>query len=84
MTPVAVDLSHRFVDPLGDGKYRFTFIDRATIEKVTYCFIGGTTCLIRHSGRAFVALEVTDAFGGRYNLTVIETKLELAPELRPE
>lgn len=84
MTPVAMDLSHRFLNSLGDGKYRFTFIDRAIIEKVTHYFIEGRTCLIRHSGRAFVALEVTDAFGGRYNLTVIETKLELAPELRPE
>jgi hypothetical protein len=39
-------------------------------------------CIIRHCGRVFVALEITDALGGRYNLTVIESKLELVPKLR--
>jgi hypothetical protein len=45
--------------------------------------VEGRTCLIRHCGRVFIAQEITDAFGGRYNLTVVETKLELVPGVSP-
>lgn len=67
-------------DPIGDGKFRVTFIDRDTVEKIAQCFIEGRACIVRHSGRTYVAIEITDAFEGRYNLTVAETKLELVPK----
>ena len=82
VTPVVVDLSHRYFNPLGGGKFRITSIDRATVEKVTEGFIEGRTCIIRHCGRVFLALEITDTCRGSYNLTVIETKLQLVPASR--
>jgi hypothetical protein len=82
MPPVVVDLSHRYLNPVGDGKFKVTFIDRVTVEKVTEGFVQDRPCIIRHCGRFFVALEITDALEGRYNLTVTESKLALVPTLR--
>jgi hypothetical protein len=79
MRPVVIDLSHRFFNPMGGRKFTVTFIDRTTVERITEGFVEGRTCIIRHCGRAFLAVEITEAFGGRYNLTVVETKLELVP-----
>jgi hypothetical protein len=75
--PVIVDLSRRYLSPIGDGKFKVTFIDRATVEKIADGFIQGTTCIVRHCGRVFVAIEITEAFSGRHNLILTETKLGL-------
>jgi hypothetical protein len=79
MTIFVVDLSHRYFIPMGDGKFRVAVLDRATVERITECFIDGRTCLIRHSGRAYVAVEITEALRGEYDLTVAETKLRIVP-----
>lgn len=84
VTSVAIDLGHRHFNPTGNGKFRVTFLDRATVEKITERFIEGATCIVRHSGRTYVAVEITDALEGRYNLTVAESKLGLIAPTAPE
>jgi hypothetical protein len=79
--PIIIDLSRRYLSPIGDGRFKVTFIDRATVEKITEGFIQDTTCIVRHCGRVFVSLEMTGASGGRYNLTMTETKLEFFSDL---
>jgi hypothetical protein len=54
-------------------------LDRATVERITECFIEGRTCLIRHSGRTYLAVELAEGFRGQYDLTVAETKLTILP-----
>ncbi|HUN95891.1 MAG TPA: hypothetical protein VMU69_06585 [Bradyrhizobium sp.] len=83
MPPVIIDLSHRYFNPMGDGKFRIAFIDRTIVEKITEGFIRGSTCIIRHCGRVFVAREVTDALGGQYDLIMSESKLEVVPAFQP-
>jgi hypothetical protein len=79
VTTIAVDLSHRYFNPMGDGKFRVVSLDRTAVERITECFIEGSTCLIRHSGQTYLAVEITEGFRGQYDLTVVETKLTIVP-----